>query len=303
MSRYHKLLSLPGSPPANQFLAVKDTFGFEAIVTNLSGAARYWKRNNAVVNEYTTAGDHTWTKPAGAKIVKVLLIGGGGGGGNGRVGASGTTRYYGGGGSGGAISEWTFLAASLPASVTVTIGAGGSGASVISTPDTDGSAGSQGGDTLFGSLLIAKGGFAGGGGTATVQAAAGAEVPGFPPVQSSNNGASGGGAGLYPGVSYRSPGGGGRSGYFLASNTPTGGQAGSVISGNILMSTSSDTTQGYGGAGGDGGPAFAAANGTSGVNGFLAGGGGGGGAPALNGFNSGAGGNGARGFARIVTLF
>src|SRR5690606_29285032 len=51
--------------------------------------------------EFTTAGNHTWTKPTAnaPALVRVILVGGGGGGGSGRRGASGTIR---GGGSGGA---------------------------------------------------------------------------------------------------------------------------------------------------------------------------------------------------------
>jgi len=49
-----------------------------------------------------TAND-TWTKPAGARLIHLLMIGAGGGGGAGRRGAAGTDRFGGGGGAGGGV--------------------------------------------------------------------------------------------------------------------------------------------------------------------------------------------------------
>ncbi len=67
---------------------------------------------------YTGSPDHvadagTWTKPAGAVAVRVILIGAGGGGGGGDTQASGVAATGGGGGGGGARLEAFFQASDL----------------------------------------------------------------------------------------------------------------------------------------------------------------------------------------------
>src|SRR5687768_15156322 len=76
--------------------------------------------------------DGTWTKPAGAKSVEVILIGAGGGGGSGRCGAAGGIRCGGGGASGGARAHETFDASVLGATESVTVGTGGTGGTSVS---------------------------------------------------------------------------------------------------------------------------------------------------------------------------
>lgn len=88
----------------------------------------------------TFLGNGTWTKPETGSQVRVQVWGGGGGGGNGGLG---------GGGAGGAYHEFNFLADDLAATVAVTVGASGA----INT---------AGGNTSFGSHLLAYGGGAGG---------------------------------------------------------------------------------------------------------------------------------------------
>lgn len=99
--------------------------------------------------EFTESG--TWTKPAGCHWVYVELVGAGAGGG--WTSASSTTSYYAGiGGGGGDFNSMLARAADVPDSLTVTVGVGGTGGTSSPT------GGTAGGDSSFGSLVIAKGG-------------------------------------------------------------------------------------------------------------------------------------------------
>lgn len=116
----------------------------------------------------STSSAYTWTKPIGVTSMNVLVIGGGGGGG----------ARHGGGGGGGSFVEATALAvSSSQSSISIIVGAGGSGA-----PGGSGSLiGSKGGDSSFKlgtNGLTALGGGAGQNGSSTLV-----------------NGGSGGGAG------------------------------------------------------------------------------------------------------------
>ncbi len=104
----------------------------------------------------------TWNKPAGlVKIIATPVAGGGGSGGHSN--STGTQKGGGGGGGGAAIKE--ILAASLGATETITIGAGGAAG------NTSGSSGGTGGTTSFGAHVSATGGTGGGGVTSTGGAA------------------------------------------------------------------------------------------------------------------------------------
>lgn len=91
------------------------------------------------VQVFTSSG--SWTKPTGARFVRIRCIAAGGGSNDPAAGAGG-----------GAYAESTIAAASLGSSETVTVGTGGT-----ITP-------TDGGDTSFGAHVVAKGGAKAGGG-------------------------------------------------------------------------------------------------------------------------------------------
>lgn len=109
----------------------------------------------------------TWTKPADFVYANILLIGAGGGGGSGRKSAAANQRSSS-GGAGGETVYWNkVFDETIPAaSYLVTVGAGGTGGAGQSTDSTNGNAGTNGGDTTFGSLFIARGGAGGAAGSA-----------------------------------------------------------------------------------------------------------------------------------------
>ncbi len=217
---------------------------------------------------FTASG--TWTKPTGypddTKVV-VELWGAGGGGAR-----SGTGRISGGGGGGGyTVSQ--FALADLPSSVSVTIGAGGTGRTGSSGAGTDG------GNSTFGSLLTAYGGAGGldvssgnggGGGGGELTKGTGA-----------NGGSIGGGSSASPAKMPFGGGGGGNangSGGAAIYGGGGGGGGGNGNPGGVSL------FGGGGGVGGDGSPNASAG---------LAPAGGGGGGINVNGAN------GARGEVRI----
>lgn len=116
-----------------------------------------------VVNIYTS-GTPTWTKPAAATFLGVWAeaVGGGGGGGGAAITTAGQCSP-GGGGNGGNYGRAWIPAASLGATVAVTVGGGGSG--------NAGATGSSGTNSSFGAHLVAAGGA---GGAAAGAAATGA---------------------------------------------------------------------------------------------------------------------------------
>lgn len=115
------------------------------------------------VNTQVFTSSGTYTPTSGMVYCIVELVGGGGGGGGCGT-ASSTQISVGSGGSGGSYSRKILDAATVGASQTITIGAGGS-AGASTGPFTGGS----GGTTSFGSIFNATGGNGGNGGSATTQ--------------------------------------------------------------------------------------------------------------------------------------
>ena len=281
----------------------------------------------------TSSGTFTWTKPANAKWVYLMLLGGGGGGGAGGRYATTSGRCGGGGGGGGVLCFAQVPASYLGSTETVTIGAGGAGASGNTVDSSQGPNGTAGGNTTF-SMWKSLGGGGGVGGITTVGSGSGGSGgtasnfnSGFTAGQGGNGGV--GATGFTPSNGtfwYFTGFGGGGGGGALANVTTTfaGGNGAGVIpvataSGlNITVAggtggnptTPSAATAGtsmtnqyvLGGTGGGGGGYKTATAGQSGANGGWPSGGGGGGGASDNGNTSGGGGNGQNGYAIIITF-
>ncbi len=168
---------------------------------------------------FTSSG--TYTKKAGVKSVKVTAIGGGGGGAN-------SNPFIGGGGAGGATVISWFKNAELASSTAVNVAAGGAGSTGV---------GGDGGNTTFGSVVIAAGGGRGGFGSLK---AGGSPLSGsvgdmvFNGSYGSNGSSSGEGGGNGGSSSYGSGGSGSQGGAIgsASSGEYGGGGAGSDVIGD-----------------------------------------------------------------------
>lgn len=308
--------------------------GTGAILLYSSAASRWhiagastWARA-AVAYTYTTAQTNTAVAvPTGAKLANVTVCGAGGGGGSGRRGASGSVRCGGGGGAMGGVSlgEFSIVDLGSPTTLYVTVGTGGPGGNAVTADDTNGNAGTTGGESSVKAggtgasnrFISAFGGNAGSGGTnssgtgattttgsamfanaaggsASVSggAGSGATTPNYSVI--GGGGASGGG--VSSGNAASSGGTSSYGGYYSLSTSGTGGSSGAA-GGN-----GSACTGCYTGGGGGGGAASTSAAAGAGGTGSRSGGGGGGGA-SVNGNNSGAGGTGGDGYVKVTFYF
>lgn len=245
-------------------------------------------------------GSTTYAPPAWARMLTITAVGGGGGGGAGGFAASGDRSGGGGGGSGG-LSTGRWSTADLPASLTVTVGAGGA----------SGSAGQTSGVSASGiDLVTARGGGAGlsgvsggAGGAAGLglilanaggaSASTGPASPGSSLSGPGAAGGGGGGGGLSAAGTLRTAGAGGDGSTLLTLST--GGAAGSGI--GAAGGSAATPRRAPGGGGGAGGAASTSGSGRAGGAGGAFGGGGGGGGAGVS-----AGGAGGTGGAGVVLI-
>ena len=247
------------------------------------------------VVKFTSTAANTWTVPRGVTSIWVLVVGGGGGGGS----------DEGGGGGGGGFIENQNFAVTSQSIISLDVGLGGIGAT-----DSSGTAGNDGGDSIFGTLTADGGGGGGsalnvnstlkdgraggsGGGGAGENATYRLGVGG---AATSGQGFAGGG-----GYSTRGGGGGGAGEVGNTNGTARGGDGKSTT---ILNGSTSTYFAGGGGGGGgnagstasvDGGNGGGGAGGASTTcpgDGTANTGGGGGGAGTCNDYQGGDGGTG-----------
>ena len=299
----------------------------EAIVVDrTSGATTFpFGSGQTQVDVFTANG--TWTKPAWARRVRFILMGGGAGGSSGRRGAAATERRGGGGGSSAGIVDEEFVASELPATLSVDVGAGGSGGAAVTADTTNGNAGGNGfvsavRDGVL-TVLSASGGLVGSGGQSAAGGTGGSGWVGS--FGASNGGGSAtsgaGGQGLYWSCG-RAAGGGGAGGSLSTANVTSAGGAGgdgywiggasrkanSVAGGVALAAGTAGNAKvwqrgaGSGGGGGGAGDAAATVPGGTGGAGGIPGGGGGGGGGSTNAQVSGAGGAGGRGEVWVISV-
>lgn len=249
--------------PADGWTVFHKTSGF--LVSYISGS---WLGGaGSDFQEFSSPGAHTWTKPAKGNLVLIECWGAGGGGGRG-----GNTPRAGGGGGGGAYARIFKALSDLGSSETVTVGAGGP---AITSGTANGTAG---GNSSFGSHLVAYGGGGGGSGPSSDRGAGGGGGGGVRGAGATGTSSSFGAGGLgltSAGASGNAvEGGGGGGGTGTSSNGDPGfaggygangggGGGGSGATGASTTNVGGNAIDGGGGGGGGNDDATGAAGGTS----------------------------------------
>lgn len=236
-----------------------------------------------------------------------------------------TTVGGGGGGSGGGVSYAELPLQLLPQQVDVTVGLGGPGGAAVTTDYAFGNNGTIGGNTTFGSIVVAPGGEQGYGGVSAVFVNTLSARYDWNNVSMATSnvtlgtlsGGGGGGAGGAnsagstavqdrTGACFMTSGGGGGAGIGSAGQTYGGAIATKSFGYGVIQSDTAAGQNGvdvfqsatgmFGSVGGGGGSSNGAVNGGNGGRGS----GGGGGAATTTGTNSGSGGNGGDGYLLVI---
>jgi len=271
----------------------------------VAGSTEWQSQPATDVQAFSTAGVVVWTKPIGCKSVEIICIGGGGGGGSGHAHVSGS-KGGGGGGGGAGITAIKYAAASLPATLTLTIGAAGTGGAGVAAPN-NGNTGVAGGISTAISAGItyayAVGGLAGAAGTNSGGAGGAASTAGDALYIGGAGGAGGttSSVGATAGYSVGAPGGGGGGGMPGAGTAFAGGTGGTRlhIGTGGANTGGAGAAVGYYGSGGGGSPSLVGTS-VAGGAGIYGSGGGGSGAATVA---TGAGGAGGVGIIVLISEF
>lgn len=309
--------------------AVQSTLGTNPQGGSASVSARLAAIESSIMSgvlrvDYYASGSGTWTKAAGARLIRVYAWGPGGSGAGGQQKPSGTACRGGGGGASGAYVEVVFSADELSATESYSVGTAGAPGIGATTAGGDGGAASAGTNTTFGPITAVAGQSAptpsGGGNSAAYSCIIGFEVANN---QNGGGGSSGtGGAGSTPGtLSKPLPTSGGGGGGFNTGTTQGAGGAGqswaipftTVLTANVGAVAGAINGgdgangivllgMGFGGGGGGCGSNDGTIRGGDGGDGGFPGGGGGGGGGSRNGARGGNGGAGSGGLLIVVQL-
>lgn len=148
------LIGNTGNPPSAATL----TAGAGITVTNAAGSVTITNNGatsgSGIVNRQVFTSNGTYTPTSGMMFCDIEVVGGGGGGG----GSAASPTAAGGAGGGGGYARKIFTAATIGASQSVTVGAGGTGGIAGGAGPNDGG---TGGTTSVGALISATGGAGG----------------------------------------------------------------------------------------------------------------------------------------------